>query len=143
MDEKVTPFGKECRKLRIDRGLNMTQVGKMLGRSQNQITQLELGVVNPSKDFIEKCIQVYEITESKERADFIAHAFASIKKLTLDLDSVTIIPKDDLVKLLAVLVFNLEPPLPNSKEWEAVSKGMERLNQIIGHRKYLFDVITE
>jgi hypothetical protein len=42
------------------------------------------------------------MTDSKVKADFIALALVSSKKLTLDFDSVSVIPKEDLAKLLAV-----------------------------------------
>jgi len=141
-DNKVTNFGKWCRKLRIDKGWTMTDMEEMLGKKQNQITQYERGKVNPPLEFLKKCLEVYKIPET-EKVDFIAQALANSKRLSFKLDEVTIIPKVDLAKLMAVLVFNLKEPYPTTKEWEAVVKAINKLKEGINERQLPYTVIRE
>ena len=140
MDNKVTGFGKLCRKLRIDKGWSMTVVAKMLGYGQNHITLIEQGKTNPSPEFLEKCLKVYEIPEY-EKADFIAKALACSNRLALETDKVTIIPKEDLAKIMAVFAFNLEEPYPDTEEWEAVTKAIKRLIDSINERSLPYSVL--
>jgi len=126
MEKEVTEFGKLCRKLRIEKGWSMTDVALTMGYKQNHITQIELGKFNPSIRYLKKCLDVYEIPKS-DKANFITLALSNPKRLTLEIENVKIIPKKDLVKLLIVLFFNLEEPYPDTKEWDAVSKIIEKL----------------
>jgi len=57
------------------------------------------------------------------------------------LDKISIIPKKDLAKLLAVVVFNLKEPYPNTIEWNAVAKALKRLSEGIYERHLPFPVI--
>jgi transcriptional regulator with XRE-family HTH domain len=118
----------------------MTDVAEKLGCKQNQITQIEQGKTNPSPEFLRKCLEVYKIPEA-EKADFIAQALASSNRLILEMDKVTIIPKDDLAKLMTVLAFNLKEPYPDKKEWGAVVKAINELLKGINERNQPFTVI--
>ena len=118
----------------------MTDVAEKLGCKQNHISQIEKGLTNPSLEFLKKCIEAYEIPEI-EKADFIAQAFASSSQLALKMDNVTIIPKEDLAKLMAVLVFNLKEPYPDTEEWGAVIYGIKRLKVAINSRNPAFTTL--
>jgi transcriptional regulator with XRE-family HTH domain len=126
MKEKASQFGKWCRKLRIDKGWSMNVVAEKLGKKQNHISQIEQGKANPSPEFLKKCLSVYEIPEA-EKADFLAQALESSNRIVLELDKISIIPKGDLAKLLAVILFNLHEPYPATEEWNAVAKALKRL----------------
>ena len=132
MNDKITSFGKWCRKLRVDKGLSMSAVAEKLGKKQNHITQIEQGQANPSIEFLKECLTVYEIPET-EKADFIAQALSNSERIDLKLDKITIIPKEDLARLLAVLVFNLEDS-PDTTEWYPVTKAINELLYAIRHR---------
>ena len=142
MNNKVTNFGKWCRRLRIDKGLSMSEMAEKLGYKQNHVSQIEQGKTNPSLEFLEKCLKVYEIPEA-EKADFIAQALSSSDRIVLELEKITIIPKEDLAKLLAVLVFSLKEPYPASEEWNAVTKALKRLLDGINDRHSPFPVIRD
>ena len=133
MDDKVTNFGKRCRKLRIDKGWTMADAAERLGCKQNHITLIEQGKTNPTHAFLEKCLEVYEIPEI-EKADFIAQALTKSTRFVLDMDNVTSIPKEDLARIMAVLAFNLEEPYPATKEWKAAANAMKRLKAEIDIR---------
>ena len=120
----------------------MSEVAEKLGFKQNHITQIEQGKTNPSIEFLEKCLEVYEIPKA-EKPDFIAQALTSSERIVLELDKITIIPKMDLAKLLAVLVFNLKEPYPVSDEWNAVAKAVIRLLDGINDRHSSFLVIRD
>jgi len=140
MNEKVTDFGILCRKLRTGKRWSMTEVANMLGYSQNSITQIEQGKTNPSSKFIEECLKVYEIS-GIERANFIALALSCSNKLTLNMDKVTIIPKEDLAKIMAVLSYNLEEPYPDTPDWKAATKALKRLFDGIQERSLSYNVL--
>jgi len=118
----------------------MTDVAEMLGYRQNHITQIEYGKTNPTPEFLEKCLVVYEIPKA-EKSDFIAQALTSSERVVLELDNISIIPKEDLAKLLAVIVFNLKEPYPVTEEWNAVAKALKRLFEGISERHLPFTVI--
>jgi transcriptional regulator with XRE-family HTH domain len=133
MNKNITNFGKQCRKLRIDKDLTMRDVAAMTGYRQNYITQVENGKFNPSKEFLTKCIDIYGLTGT-DKIEFIANALAASGRLEIKLDEIILIPKEDFTKLLALLAFALPPPYPNKKEWEAVAHCMEVLLQEINAR---------
>ena len=120
----------------------MSEMAEKLGCKQNHITQIEQGKTNPSLEFLEKCLKAYEIPDA-EKADFIAQALSSSERIVLELDKITIIPKEDLTKLLAVLVLNLKEPYPVSEEWNAVTKAVKRLLDGINDRHSSVIVIRE
>jgi transcriptional regulator with XRE-family HTH domain len=111
----------------------MTNMAEMLGCKQNHITQIEQGKTNPTPEILRKCLEIYEIPE-KEKADFIALALESSSRLKVEMDRVTTIPKTDLAKLMAVLLFGLEVPYPVTKEWDAVAKAVKELIDGINDR---------
>ena len=119
----------------------MTDAAEKLGYGQNHITQIEYGKTNPTPEFLEKCFEVYKIPEI-EKADFFAQALVSSNRLIFKLNKATIIPRDDLSKLMAVLVFNLEEPYPATKEWEAVAKAINRLKEGINNRGKKYTIIS-
>jgi transcriptional regulator with XRE-family HTH domain len=142
MDKKVTNFGKWCRKLRIDKNWTMKDVAEKLGYRQNHITQIEQGKTNPSPEFLRKCVDVYKITE-KEKADFFVQALVSSSQITLRMDKINIISKNDLAKLMAILIFNLEDQYPVSKEWETVTKVINRLKESINDEYLSYTVLRD
>jgi transcriptional regulator with XRE-family HTH domain len=140
MNSKVSPFGKLCRKLRIDMGLTMAETAEKLGCKQNHITKIEQGEANPTQTFLEKNAEVYGLTGAG-KTEFIALALSSSKRLVLELDKATIIPKDDLAKLLAVLAFDLKNPYPNTKEWKPVDNAIGELLKSIEERSLHMNVV--
>jgi transcriptional regulator with XRE-family HTH domain len=140
--EKITGFGKQCRKLRIDKGLSMAEVAEMTGKRQNYVSQVESGKFNPSIDFLNKSAEIYGLTGA-EKVKFFAEALSTSRRIELKLDEVTIIPKADLAKLLAILAFNLENPYPDEKEWKAVKHCMDILKKEIAVRSLPYKVVIQ
>ena len=118
----------------------MKETAKKLGCAQNNLTYIEQGKTNPSMDFLKKCIEVYEISEA-EKADFIAQALESSNRLILDLNKSKEIPKDYLAKIIAVLVFDLEEPYPDTPDWTAIRQAVDILKEYLRRRPKPFTVI--
>jgi len=134
MNKKYINFRDWCRILRVEKGLTMAKAAKMLGCKQNHITQIEHGKCNPKYEYIEKCLKIYEVPNN-EKADFVAKALANSKQITFKIENVTTTPKEDLVKLLAVLLFNLEEPYPNNDEWFATINALNIFKKSINNRQ--------
>jgi transcriptional regulator with XRE-family HTH domain len=118
----------------------MAETAKKLGCSQNNLTYIEQGKTNPSQKFLKKCIEIYEISEA-EKADFIAQALESSNRLILDLNKSKEIPKDYLAKIIAVLVFNLEEPYPDTPDWKAINQAANVLKEYLRRRPKPFTTI--
>jgi transcriptional regulator with XRE-family HTH domain len=131
--EKITDFGKQCRKLRIEKGWSMTEVANKAGYRQSYIAQVESGTINPSIDFLNKSVEIYGLT-GNEKTQFLANALSHSRRIEVKLDDITIIPKEDLAKLLAILVFNLEPPEAKKNDWYPVAYSFPILLREIYNR---------
>jgi len=140
MGNKITNFGKWCRKIRIEKDWKMTETAKKLGCTQNNLTYIEQGKTNPSMDFLKKCIEVYGISKA-EKANFIAQALESSNRLILDLNKSKEIPKDYLAKIIAVLVFDLEEPYPDTPDWTAIRQAVDIMKEYLRRRPKPFTVI--
>jgi len=127
MNKNITDFGKLCRKYRIENGWSMTDAAEKLGFKQNHISQIENGKANPTLDYVTKCLKIYKISNNA-KADFIAKALASQNRLSFETDVVTIIPNDALIKLMAILIFNLEEPQSIPDGWEIVFQAVKILS---------------
>jgi transcriptional regulator with XRE-family HTH domain len=111
----------------------MTEVADITGCKQNYIAQVESGKFNPSIEFLNKSVEAYGLTGT-EKIRFLANALSSSRRLEIKLDDITIIPKADLAKLLAILVFNLEPPEVKRDEWYPVAYSFPVLLREIYNR---------
>jgi transcriptional regulator with XRE-family HTH domain len=119
----------------------MAEAADKVGYKQNYIAQVENGKFNPSIDFLNKSVELYGLTGA-EKVRFMANALSTSRRLEIKLDDITIIPKTDLAKLLAILVFNLEKPYPgDGKEWRAVTHCMDILKQEIYARSLPYTLI--
>jgi transcriptional regulator with XRE-family HTH domain len=139
--EKITDFGKQCRKFRIDKGWSMTDAAARVGCNQSYIAQVENGKINPSIEFLGKSVEIYGLT-GPEKANFLANALSASNLLKIKLDEITIIPKEDLAKLLAILVFNLKAPEPKRDEWYPVAYSFSILSREIYNRSQPFIMIN-
>ena len=106
----------------------MDETAKKLGCTQSYLTYIEQGKTNPSPEFLKKCIKVYEIPET-EWLDFYALALSNQKKLLLDWSKISTIPKETLIKLMVVLIFNLKEPQVNTGERDSVYKAIDILTK--------------
>jgi len=138
MNKIITEFGKTCRKLRIDKGLTMDEAAEMLGCSQPSLSYIEQGKTNPSIKFFEKFFKVFEIPES-DKIKYFTESIASQKKLSINLEEITMVSKETLAKLMAVLIYNIKNPEAISDDMDAVYKAIENLNPV--YRKGQFTAL--
>lgn len=61
----VNNFGKFCRKLRIDNGELLAEMAKELGVSSAFLSKVENGGKKPPKDWREKIISLYQLSDEK------------------------------------------------------------------------------
>ena len=106
MNEKATDFGIKCKELRVGKGWSMAEAAEKLGCKQNSLTYKEQGKTNLSPEFIKKCLEVYKIPET-EKAAFVMKALSSSNKLIIEMDKITSIPKEDFIKLMVILTYDL------------------------------------
>ncbi len=84
----ATVFGKELRKLRIDKEENIHTMAQKLGISISYLSAIEAGSRNIPSDMVDKIIEIYEL--NKERSEILRQAEAeSSKEIGIDLSTVS------------------------------------------------------
>lgn len=94
----ATSFGKELRKLRIDRDENIHAMAKKLEISISYLSAIEAGTRNIPNDMVNKIIDKYHL--NKERSEIMRQAEAESAK-TIDIDLSTV--SDEQRKLVFAL----------------------------------------
>lgn len=64
---KLTPFGKEVRKLRIDHDMNLTEMAGILGVSKPYLSHVESGSNEVTKKLLENTIEIFSDVPDVER----------------------------------------------------------------------------
>lgn len=84
----ATTFGKELRKLRIDRDETIHTMSKKLGISMSYLSAIEAGTRNIPEGMTDKIIEKYHLSE--ERSEIMRRAEAeSSKEIEIDVSNVT------------------------------------------------------
>ncbi len=85
----ATIFGKELRKLRIDKDETIHVMAKKLGISISYLSAIEAGSRNIPKGMVNKIIEKYHL--NKERSEIMRQAeVESSKEIDIDLSTVTV-----------------------------------------------------
>lgn len=85
----ATTFGKELRKLRIDKDENIHSMAKKLGISISYLSAIEAGSRNIPSGMVDKIIEKYHL--NKERSEIVRQAEAeSAKEIDIDLSTVSV-----------------------------------------------------
>jgi transcriptional regulator with XRE-family HTH domain len=80
----LTPFGKELRKVRIDRGLLLKDMADRLELSSAFMSAVETGRKEIPRDLLERIIDAYELTTDEvERLSHAAVMTARVQKIRL------------------------------------------------------------
>ena len=88
-EDMATTFGKELRKLRIDKDENINTMAKKLEISISYLSAIEAGSRNIPSDMVDKIIKKYHL--NKERSEVLRQAEAeSSKEISIDLSTVSI-----------------------------------------------------
>jgi len=81
----LTEFGKECRKLRIDKGEFLADMAGKLGVAASFLSAVENGKKNVPRDWCKKLQEIYRLSVSDyERFVNAAERSASQVKITID-----------------------------------------------------------
>lgn len=84
----ATTFGKELRKLRIDKDETIHTMAKKLEMSMSYLSAIEAGSRNIPSDMVDKIITKYKL--NKERSEILRQAEAeSAKEINVNLDGVS------------------------------------------------------
>ena len=84
----ATTFGKELRKIRIDKDETIHAMAKKLGISISYLSAIEAGSRKIPSDMVDKIIEKYHL--NKERSDILRQAEAeSSIEIEIDLSTVT------------------------------------------------------
>jgi HTH-type transcriptional regulator, competence development regulator len=82
----LTEFGKELRKLRIDKNETLSSMSKKMDISISYLSAIENGIRDIPIDFIDKLVEIYKLSNKKR--DVFLKAFAnSTKKIDISLNS--------------------------------------------------------
>lgn len=85
----ATTFGKELRKLRIDKDENIHDMAKKLGISISYLSAIEAGSRNIPSDMVDKIVAKYHL--NGERSEILRQAEAeSSKEIDIDLSTVSV-----------------------------------------------------
>jgi transcriptional regulator with XRE-family HTH domain len=83
----LSPFGKLCRKLRIDNGELLKDMAEKLGVTPSYLSAVEVGKRNVPKDWPKKISDIYSLNDQETKALENA-AKVSQLKVRVDLDNV-------------------------------------------------------
>jgi hypothetical protein len=113
---QYSAFKRHCELLHMEKGVTMEEMALALGMSvetengtkkgqQARLSQYENRPDGPPWDIVISYADYFEL-KGVERFEFFIEALSSAKKITIKLDSIRCIPKDDFIKfLVGMLVF--------------------------------------
>ena len=103
----ITELGKEIRKLRIDKGENLSSMSKKLGISVSYLSAIENGTREIPVGFVDKLSDIYHL--SKKARNVLTQAEAnSANKVSISLQS-TMCPQRQLAFTLSRKLKELSP----------------------------------
>jgi transcriptional regulator with XRE-family HTH domain len=115
--KKLTEFGELFRTLRIRTGISEEDIGRKVGKSQGYISVIENKEMPLlTFDFVKACIDAFELKED-ERHLFLVKAMLCSEKMIIPLDSISIVPKERFLQILAYMLLNYKPQHSPSKSW--------------------------
>lgn len=89
----ITPFGKQLKILRIERGEVLYDMAQKFGLSSSYISSIETGKRNIPENFLDKLQQCYQLNDSEIKV-FKQAADESLSSISLDFDSASAEQKD-------------------------------------------------
>ena len=138
MNNSPTEFGKYCKKLRVDRDLNMETFAKKAGFTQPFISTLERGQVNPKFDTLIACMRAYDL-KWPDTVEFLTKAITSFKNLHIPIGN-CILPEQMFAKLIATIVAADGESTRQHYQWNAVSKVIETIKNYLDSNKLDYEI---
>ena len=102
-------FGLYCKELRRILGINMSQAAKQIGFAQPYLTQLENGTEPLTSAALYKCLTGYMAFDGftpENRLELVYEMLQVVESVEIDLSLVTIIHRENLLRLIAELLLN-------------------------------------
>jgi transcriptional regulator with XRE-family HTH domain len=100
MNQKITPFGAECKKIRIDKNLTLRQFANKIGFSSTYVCNMENGLREPTINYVNIIIKYLNIDTINSVRLYVLW-IESIKEVKIDVSSLTDWQKKEcLLKLL-------------------------------------------
>ncbi|MDI2091705.1 helix-turn-helix domain-containing protein [Commensalibacter oyaizuii] len=63
---KLTPFGREIRKLRLDKDITLSEMANKIGKSPSFVSEVEVGRKPIPKGYVEKIIETYSLAHEEK-----------------------------------------------------------------------------
>jgi transcriptional regulator with XRE-family HTH domain len=119
-------LGENIKKMRLSRGLKQTEVANSVFTSQNHISQIEAGRVNPSVELLQKISEVLQCSVS----ELLEENYA----LPDDLDrAARIVRQNDFIRKLVFMMDDMSPAdLAEAVRFVAEKKELTELRKLRG-----------
>ena len=102
-------FGRYCKILRRKLGMTMTEAASLIGYSQSYLTQLENGTEKLTSESFLKCFKGYTSADDiliQTKLKLMYEMLECVETIEIDLSSITIIHRENLLRLFAELLLN-------------------------------------
>ncbi|MCL2765892.1 MAG: helix-turn-helix transcriptional regulator [Treponema sp.] len=128
-------FGLYCKELRRLLNINITQAAEAIGVSQPYLTQLENGTEPLTTNTLLKCLKGYASLGNisvETKLELLYEMLELMETIEIDLSQVTIIHRENLLRLIAELLLNEQYPSDawGSLPWNIVSGYVRGLQAI-------------
>jgi len=127
-------FGLYCKGLRRKLGITISEAADSIGVSQPYLTQLENGTEPLTSVALFKCLNGYAgygKISTAEKLSLLYEMLEIVETIEIDLSKVTIIHRENLLRLIAELMLNTQYPQRNlqSTHWNIVSGYVRALQK--------------
>ncbi|MDR1286908.1 MAG: helix-turn-helix transcriptional regulator [Treponema sp.] len=127
-------FGLYCKELRRVLGITITQAAEKIGVSQPYLSQLENGTEPLTSAALFKCLKGYMAFDGftvELRLELLYEMLQTVESIELDLSTITLIHRENLLRLIAELVLNEQFPLDSFRtiSWNPVNRCTETLKE--------------
>ena len=127
-------FGRYCEALRHNLKITMTEAASLIGYSQSYLTQLENGTEKLSSNTLLKCFKGYSSangTTIETKLELMYEMLECVETMEIDLSSITIIHRENLLRLFAELLLNetYPPGYAGCIPWNRISGYIEGMKE--------------
>jgi transcriptional regulator with XRE-family HTH domain len=127
-------FGLYCKELRRILGANITQAAEKIGVSQPYLSQLENGTEPLTSAALFKCLKGYMAFGGftvESSLELLYEMLQTVESIELDLSTITLIHRENLLRLVAELLLNEQFPLDSFRtiSWIPANRSIEGLKK--------------
>ena len=88
----LTPFGLECKKLRLDKNLTLRQFANKIGFSSTYVCNMESGLREPTINYVNNVVKFCNLNQT-QRIDLLSKWIDSVKEVRVNTNTLTRIQK--------------------------------------------------